>query len=148
MGFDPVTSGIEAGGQVAGAAIGSYGGKKAAQAQERSNKAALDYTKQKDAQTRADAMYREGLWQTQYNDWNNQRNALLERYGFGGSFAPLSGYGATPMGSATASRGQAVPRAAQGRPSPYGDMVPTAPEENADGYANTAWNDWRRYGLE
>lgn len=150
MGFDPITAGIEAGGNVAGAAIGSIGGKKAAQAQERSNKAALDYTKQKDTQTRADAMYREGLWQNQYNDWNNQRNALLQRYGFSGSFSPLSGYGQTPMGSAGG--GQAVPRAAAGRPapsqSPYADMVPVAPEENADGYTNTAWNDWRRYGLE
>lgn len=145
-----VAAGITAAGALAGSALASRATNKATSTQAKANEDTLAYTKEKEAQTRADAMYREGLWQKQYNDWNNQRNALLQRYGFSGSFSPLSGYGQTPMGSAGG--GQAVPRAAAGRPapsqSPYADMVPVAPEENADGYTNTAWNDWRRYGLE
>ena len=135
---------IGAGGQVASAAIGSYGGKKAAQAQERSNAAALAYTKQKDAQTRQDALRHEGLWQTQQNQWRNAANQALANWGFQGTLEPISGYG---MGSTVAPGGQAIPRgsAQARRPSPYADAV--QPQED-DRYANSAWNDWRRYGLE
>ena len=138
---------IGAGGQVASAAIGSYGGKKAAQAQERSNAAALAYTKQKDAQTQADALRKEALWQQQQNQWRNAANQALANWGFEGTLAPISGYGpATPMGSP----GMAAPDAAVRRPqrNAYADLIPGDAREGRDLTNELGdWSDWRRYNL-
>lgn len=148
-----VAAGITAAGALGGAALASRSTNKATSAQQKANEASLAYTREKDAQTRADTMYREGLWQKQYNDWNNARNQLLQRYGFEGSFAPLSGYGTpTPMGSGQMPGNQAgaVPRAGMRRPSPYADLIPERAEDSPGTQEIMAGDptDWRRYGLE
>ena len=146
---DPITAAIGAGGQVAGAAVGSYGNKKAAQAQERSNAAALAYTKQKDAAAQADALRREGLWQQQQNQWRSAANQALANWGFQGSLSPISGYGQqTPMGSSQ------IPQGAVRRPtrSPYADAITPQAAEDTPGTRDLRgevgdWSDWRNYGL-
>lgn len=141
---------ITGGAQLGSAAIGSYGGKKAAQAQERSNAAALAYTKQKDALTRQDALRHEALWQTQQNQWRNAANQALANWGFSGTLAPISGYGpqTTPMGSPGMN---AMPDAAVRRPASknaYADLVPGAEGGGRDLTNELGdWSDWRRYNL-
>lgn len=59
---------------VAGAGISSLGGKSAAKTQAKSQQAALDYQRQKDAQARAE-------WEKAMQIYTANRNALLQRYG-------------------------------------------------------------------
>ena len=142
-----VAAGITAAGALGGAALASRASNKATDAQSQANRESLAYTKQKDARSEADALRREGLWQSQYNNWQNAANQALSNWGFNGQLTPLSGYGmAAPV------RG-AMPAAAVRRPGPgsgsYADLVPTDPRERRDLTNEIGdWADWRRYGLE
>ena len=130
---------IPAAGQVAGAAIGSYGNKQAAKAQERSNAAALDFAKQQQAQRQANYTGADKQYTQRLNDWQQARQALLQRYGVDISLGgPVSG--ATPAPSP----GTAVPRTIGGimQAQPTGQPQPAAAPADLQ-----SWNDWSRYGL-
>jgi hypothetical protein len=103
---------VPAAASLAGAGVGSLGGKAAAKAQERSNAAALEFAKQQDAekQQRFDAAQK--LAEQQYNAWENLRERLLRRLGFdiGGAAAGGAGGGIPGMMTATG-----VPVAAGGQ---------------------------------
>ena len=87
---------IQAGGQLAGAAVGGKGAKAAAQIQARSNAEALAFTREQDAKGRAD-------WDKAMQAWEANRNALLQRLGvdipqaaYRAPAAPVKNYGDQP----------------------------------------------------
>ena len=119
---------------------------KATKAASAGTTAALDYTKQQEATRRADYDKATELWKAQWNAWNDQRMAYLQRLG-----VDVSGMQAPPMQSPTAAPslmggGRVDPRTANavGAAAQGGQTVADILGRGAQ---PSNWNDWKQYGL-
>jgi len=141
-----IGAGISAAASAYGAKKQSDANKDATRAASAGNTAALDYTKQQEATRRADYDKATELWKAQWNAWNGQRMAYLQRLG-----VDVSGMQAPPMQSPTAAPslmggGRVDPRTANaiGAAAQGGQTVADILGRGAE---PSNWNDWKQYGL-
>lgn len=89
-----IPAAISAGASLGGAALGGKGQKKAAQMQMQSQDKALGFAREQEMRRRQD-------WQQALMAYNQNRNALLQRYGISiPTQAPMGGAPVQPMGQA------------------------------------------------
>jgi hypothetical protein len=136
---------IAAGTIVAGY-LAKKGSDKATDASSKANAEALAYTKQQEATRRAEYDKAMELYKAQYEAWNGQRMAYLQRLG-----VDVSGIQAPPMQSPTA----APPLTGGGRVDPRTANAVGAATQGGQTVADilgrgarpNQWNDWEQYGL-
>ena len=147
-----IAAGITAAGALAGGALASRASNKATDASSKANAEALAYTKEQEAARRAEYDRATEAYQRQWEAWNAQRMALLERYGVDVSRmqapAPApQGYAASPTAGFVGSPGMnprtanAAGAAAQGGQTVADILQRGGPESGQ-------WNDWKQYGLQ
>jgi hypothetical protein len=141
-----IAAGIAAAGTLGGAALASRSSNKATDASSKANAEALAYTKEQETARRADYDKATQAYQRQWEAWNAQRMALLQRYG-----VDVSGMQAPPTQSPTAAPGlmgggrvdprtaNAIGAAAQGGQ--------TVADILGRGAQPGKWNDWESQGL-
>jgi len=145
-----IAAGIAGGAAVYSAKKQSDASNKATQASSASNTAALDFTKEQEAGRRAEYEKATQAYQRQWEAWNGQRMALLQRYGVdvsGMQAPPMPG--AQPQGSGRPSLigdGRTDPRSANiyGTAALQGQTVADILER---GRQPGQWNDWKSQGL-
>jgi hypothetical protein len=119
-----VAAGIAAAGSVAAGAMGSRASNKATTASAKANSDALAFQREQEAGRRAEFDKAQGRYEQQWNAWNANRNALLQRYGVDiGS--PQMGQPAQP---GTAPQTGAAPQAVPQRAPMPAAGVPARPE--------------------
>jgi hypothetical protein len=130
---------------VVGGVLQSRATNKATAASSKANTEALDYTKEQETARRADYDKATAAYQQQWNAWNAQRMALLQRYG-----VDVSGMQAPPMQSPSAAPslmggGGVDPRTANaiGAAAQGGQTVADILGRGQPG----KWNDWAAQGL-
>jgi hypothetical protein len=127
--------------------LASRASNKATDASSKANAQALAYTKEQEAARRADFAQAQAAYQRQWEAWNAQRMALLQRYGVdvSGMQAPSM---SPPSSAAPALTGgtridprtaNALGAAAQGGQ--------TVADILGRGVEPSQWNDWKQYGL-
>ena len=128
------------------AAAGAYSAKKASSAQKEGTTAALDFSREQETTRRADYDKAMELYKAQYEAWNGQRMAYLQRLG-----VDVSGMQAPSMQSPTAAPsvmggGRVDPRTANaiGAAAQGGQTVADILGRGAE---PSQWNDWKQYGL-
>jgi hypothetical protein len=140
MGWIPAAIGGAA--SLGGAAMGGKGAKAAAQSQERSSAAALDFAKEQERTRQAN-------FQRAYDIWDRSRQALLDKYGIvlpagsapqpggapGGPAAPRGGVALAPAQMASAAPAGAVPQNA------------SLAELLGDKGNLGTWNDWSKISV-
>jgi hypothetical protein len=141
-----IAAGIAAAGTLGGAALNSRASNKATDASSKANTEALAYTKEQETARRAEHDKATELWKAQWNAWNDQRMALLQRYG-----VDVSGMQAPPMQSPSAAPslmggGRVDPRTANaiGAAAQGGQTVADILGRGAQ---PGKWNDWESQGL-
>ena len=139
-----------AAGTIAAGYLSSRAQNKATKAASQSNTAALDFTKAQEADRRAEYDKATQAYQRQWEAWNGQRMALLQRYGVdvSGMQAPQLP-GGQPQGSGRPSLmgdGRTDPRSANiyGTAALQGQTVADILGRGAE---PSNWNDWKQYGL-
>jgi hypothetical protein len=162
-----IPAAIGALGSLGGAALGGKAAQNAAKIQAQTAANALDYQKGLEATRKAEYDKAMTAYQAKYDAWNNNRNALLQRYGIDIPSAPPAAVGpggpapagmppgAAPGGMPSGPPGTGAPMSggpitlgqimSQGTPAlglPPG--LPGAPSTPPN-VGN--WNDWQRYGL-
>ena len=141
---------IGAAGTVAGAVIAKKSADKATKASATANAEALAYTKEQETGRRAEYEKATQAYQRQWEAWNGQRMALLQRYGVdvsGMQAPPMPG--SQPQGSGRPSLmgdGRTDPRSANiyGTAALQGQTVADILGRGAE---PSNWNDWKQYGL-
>lgn len=141
-----IAAGIGAAGALGGAALASRASNKATDASSKANAEALSYTKEQETARRADYDKANQAYQRQWETWNAQRMALLQRYG-----VDVSGMQASPMQSPSAAPslmggGQVDPRTANaiGAAAQSGQTVA---DILGRGSNFGKWNDWAAQGI-
>jgi len=140
-----IGAGISAAASAYGAKKQSDANKDATKAASAGNTAALDYTKEQETARRADYDKATQAYQRQWEAWNAQRMALLQRYG-----VDVSGMQAQPQQSPNAAPslmggGRVDPRTANaiGAAAQGGQTVADILGRGQPG----KWNDWEAQGL-
>ena len=112
---------ITGGAALGGSVLSGKAQNKATKAQAKATEDALNYTKQKDTQSRADNERAYQVYQQQFNAWNKMRNTALAKYGFSGSMPDMSMMpdaggiaGPQPQGGSVVGSGGAQPQMAPG----------------------------------
>lgn len=146
-----VPAAITAGAGLVSSIIGSKASSNATKAQSTANAAALDYTKQKDAQTRADYERAYNEYLNDRANWEQGRAQLFERYGLQApsysrpqipTAAPGGAPGMVPRNAAYSPLAiDRVQRAALS-----GKTISDLLDTDAQG-RKLAWNDWAKYNL-
>ena len=131
---------------VGAGALAARASNKATSTSAKANAEALAYTKEQETTRRADYDKATELWKAQWNAWNGQRMAYLQRLG-----VDVSGMQAPPMQSPTAAPslmggGRVDPRTANavGAAAQGGQTVADILGRGAE---PSNWNDWKQYGL-
>ena len=148
-----VPAAITAGGSLISSIIGSKASSNATKAQSTANAAALDYTKQKDAQTRADYERAYNEYLADRANWEQGRAELFQRYGLQApNYSAPQPMQTSPL---SAGPGGAVPRNAQYSPLAVdrlqraalsGSTISDLLDKDVQG-RKLAWNDWAKYNL-
>ena len=164
MGLDPLSAGIGAAGNLAGAALGGKAAKSAAKTQAQTTDKTLQFAREQEAAKKLQYEAAMKAYQQKWEAWQAQRTALLQRYGVdiappaqptatgaptaapgGPAGVPAASGGYTGMGRAP------IPAAsAPGGPQTLGAMA-LSPGEQAQGSPAMAqipkWDDWAGMGL-
>jgi len=139
---------ITAAGAAGGAYLQSRASNKATDASSRANAEALAYTKEQETARRADYAQAQEAYQRQWEAWNAQRMALLQRYGVdvSGMQAPQTQLTMPPNAQSLMGGGRIDPRTANavGAAAQGGQTVADILGRGAD---PSQWNDWKQYGL-
>jgi hypothetical protein len=143
-----IAAGIAAAGTLGGAALASRSSNKATDASSKANAEALAYTKEQETTRRADYAQAQQAYQRQWEAWNAQRMALLQRYGVdvSGMQAPQTQLTMPPNAQPLMGGGRIDPRTANavGAAAQGGHTVADILGRGAD---PSQWNDWKQYGL-
>jgi hypothetical protein len=143
-----IAAGIAAAGTVGGAYLASRSSNKATDASSKANAEALAYTKEQEAGRRAEYEKATQAYQRQWEAWNAQRMALLQRYGVdvSGMQAPQTSLTMPPNAQSLMGGGRIDPRTANavGVAAQGGQTVADILGRGAD---PSQWNDWKQYGL-
>lgn len=163
MGLDPLSAGITAAGDLAGAALGGKAAKSAAKTQAQTTDKTLAFAREQEAAKKLQYAEAMKAYQAKWEAWQGQRQALLQRYGVdiapparpdAATMAPGGPAGVPgPSGGYTGRGGAPVPAPSVPGPSPTLGGLALSPGEQAQGSpamgaaAMPKWDDWAGMGL-
>jgi len=150
-------AGVTAAGALGSAVLQNKSSKRATQAQERANAAALGFERERYGQENTYRQQALDDYTRRWNAWDAGRRAIFKQYGIdllpsGGALTP----GGTPMppagggGGGAPAMGGGPPMTLgllAGRPDTLGGLTGAEDETALVPDDATDWNDWRKYGL-
>jgi len=150
-----LAAGITAAGAVAGGVIQSGANKRATQAQERANRDALAFERERYSAEQAERQQMRADQQQRLAAWTAARNAILQKHGINvpGAAAPgaITVPGGTNYYRTTPAPAPAAGAAGPAPPALMGDTAleggPAGPTVDEDGTVNADVLDWRNYGV-